>query len=132
MSTEIKKTEAKYDWHVVEMNVSVHGYSGDLKLRYRRVGPEFTVDTLEYRINKGGHTGGNKANINFKVTGGNGATIITDSPDSMIQDGNWRPYARNVKLNISNATTAIIEVEFIFDRTAGADPRGMAIRHLTI
>jgi hypothetical protein len=123
MTTNSEQTEVKNAWVTEILSASTEGFTGELQIRYRKVNNELTIQLEQYRINKGGNSGGNSANIDFTAAGSQGGKFEYDSPDNLIQDGTWKTYNKQGVINVGSSTNAKFSALFIFDKSGGADPR---------
>lgn len=82
------------------------------------------VDTKRYKITRiNGQKGGNKANVNLNA--GKAPSFrrgnMANSPDRMIQDGNWHDLSTYRVLSAERSTKVETSYEFVFDKS-GRDP----------
>lgn len=83
------------------------------------------VQTKRYKITRiNGQSGGNKANVNLNA--GKAPSFrrgnMANSPDRMIQDGNWHDLSLSRMLFAERNAKVETSYEFVFDRS-GRDPR---------
>jgi len=107
-------------------------------------GGEWKTTVNRYRITRlNGQSGGNKANVDLsfgvnRVGFGNLVNRAANSPDAMIQDGQWHtlntsgtiqdvPLLHNRSGNIYDPLEASIAVKFTFDKS-GADPSCQTVK----
>lgn len=90
-------------------------FEGWLDITYHHSGTIFTLTTVQYKIYKGNHTGGNKANINITLP--NAILAI----DNGIQNNAWQSWTSSA--SVATSTSLTIKFQIIFDRDAARDPR---------
>lgn len=110
---------------------SVGRFRGELEARVAFSAADaqayFDVSTVRYRIVRSdGQGGGNKANINFHLDTVNRQGVVKGhdayrSGDSLQQDGNW--HLLDINRIVRTDHQGAVTVEFIFDRSKGADSR---------
>lgn len=125
-----KVNAVEADWHNVTLTRGVTGYSGNLRIRFQRLGNKLTLTTEAYMIS--GDSSRSKANINYEVRVGNNKVWDFDSPDDRKQDGQWHTWSNYKEVSVaSGAHTVTFRAEFIFDMS-GIDDRAIATHTVNI
>ncbi|WP_339470899.1 hypothetical protein [Pseudomonas sp. EL_65y_Pfl1_R83] len=121
-----KKTSAPASWVGDTFSGSASGYTGNLDMRWNRVGSSLTVQTLRYMFTANGNR--HSANINFEVKAENGAKWKVDSPDNRRQDGKWHVWDTTHTMAVGGSIWIEIFVTFIFDMGGPDDRRTVSQR----
>lgn len=121
-----KKTSAAVSWEGDRFSGSASGHTGNLDMRWNRVGSNLTVETVRYMFTANGDR--HSANINFEVKAENGATWKLNSPDNRRQDGLWNDWATTHTIAVGASGWIDIFVTFIFDMGGPDDRRTVSKR----
>lgn len=91
-----------------EQSCSVAGFTGTIDI-------QSDAGLVEYKINKGGNSGGNSANVNMTALG-----KVTKSPDNLRQDNVFHPLWSIGEYGSKGLNTYNFQI--IFDRSGASDP----------
>lgn len=106
----------------------VANFRGEAEVSWEIRGDHLSTSVDSYRITRlNGQSGGNKANLNHRITGKDYSGWAFEdswasSSDSMQQDGLWHTLGQTRNRDVSDDPTLFAQVEFVFDRT-GPDPK---------
>jgi hypothetical protein len=75
--------------------------------------------SVAYKINKGGNSGGNKANVGFTDNGTNPSKSFSTG-DNGIQDNEWNYF--RIGKGYSRAGASYVTARFVFDKSRASDP----------